>query len=46
MGMLVISSDDSAQGFFVESYGQNPRSIVSECGLALIAEKWKEPEPA
>ena len=46
MGMLVIASDDSVQGFFVKSYGENPRSIVSVCGLGLIAEKWEEPEPA
>ena len=46
MGMLVIASDDSVQGFFVQSYGENPRNIVSVCGLNLIAEKWEEPEPA
>ena len=40
LGLLVIASDNSAQGFSVECLGDTPRRAVRECGLYLIAEKW------
>lgn len=38
MGMLVIGTDHSSQGFTVESYGQPDRYPVKICGIHLIAE--------
>jgi CRISPR-associated protein Cas2 len=40
MGMLVIASDNSSQGFRVESFGETQRRPVIYCGLHLIAEQW------
>ncbi len=41
LGLLVIASDNSAQGFAVQSFGETNRRSVRECGLYLIAEKWR-----
>lgn len=42
LGMLMISSDNSAQGFAIESYGGTNRRMVRECGLFLVAEQWQD----
>ena len=42
LGMLVIASDNSSQGFSIESFGETQRRPVTYCGLELIAEKWDE----
>ncbi len=42
LGMLVIASDDSSQGFFVEQYGETRRRPVRLSGLQLIAESWED----
>ena len=44
LGMLVLASDNSAQGFSVESFGTTQRRPVVYCGLHLIAEKWEDQE--
>ncbi len=41
LGLLVISADNSAQGFSVEQYGPTDRHLVRRCGLVLIAEEWE-----
>lgn len=40
LGMLIIGSDNSSQGFFIDSYGETRRRMVRECGLYLVAEAW------
>ena len=40
IGLLVISSDDSSQGFSVESFGETDRRPIRFCGVNLIAEDW------
>jgi CRISPR-associated protein Cas2 len=42
LGMLIIASDNSSQGFSIESFGQTQRLPVTYCGLQLIAEQWDE----
>jgi len=42
LGMLVLASDNSAQGFSVQSFGATRRCPVVYCGLHLIAEAWEE----
>lgn len=42
LGLLIIASDRSSQGFFVERYGETLRKPVRLSGLQLIAEKWDE----
>lgn len=42
LGMLIIASDNTSQGFFIEYYGDTNRRPVSYVGLSLIAEKWEE----
>jgi len=42
LGLLVLASDASAQGFFVERFGETDRRPVRRSGLQLIAEKWEE----
>ena len=44
LGLLVIGSDSSSQGFFVQHYGETNRIPVDYAGLSLIAEKWDERE--
>ena len=46
LGMLIINSDNSSQGFAIEAYGGTNRRMVRECGLYLVAEKWDEQEDA
>jgi CRISPR-associated protein Cas2 len=45
LGLLVIASDESAQGFSVKAIGDTHRKPVRYCGLQLMAEAWKEEEP-
>ena len=40
LGMLVIASDNSAQGFNIRTYGPTKRKEALYCGLCFIAEKW------
>ncbi len=42
LGMLVIASDSSSQGFFVEQYGETRRRPVRLSGLQLIVESWED----
>ncbi len=42
LGMLVISGDDSCQGFSIKTFGPVDRKEVTYCGLNLIAEKWNK----
>jgi len=42
LGLLVIGTDNSSQGFFVEQYGATNRVPVTYAGLCLIAEKWMD----
>jgi len=44
LGLLVIASDQSSQGFSVRTYGEMPRREVRRTGLYLIAEKWDSEE--
>ncbi|MEW6753469.1 MAG: type I-E CRISPR-associated endoribonuclease Cas2e [Candidatus Latescibacterota bacterium] len=44
LGMLIIASDNSSQGFSIESYGETHRRPVQECGLYLVAEEWDSEE--
>ncbi len=44
LGILAIYSDNSAQGFDVESFGETDRRPALFCGLRLIAESWDENE--
>jgi len=45
LGMLIIASDNSTQGFSVQTVGDTDRKEVLLSGLYLIAEKWSEIEP-
>lgn len=40
LGMLVLTTDNSSQGFEIESFGDTDRRPVRICGIHLIAEKW------
>ena len=42
LGMLVIASDNSVQGFNIKTYGTTNRKEVKYCGLFFVAEKWEE----
>lgn len=45
LGLLVIASDNSSQGFFVQQFGETNRRPAVRSGLCMIAEKWdEEPE--
>lgn len=44
IGLLAISSDNSSQGFEIESFGETDRRPTRICGINLIAEKWSEEE--
>lgn len=47
LGILVVASDNSSQGFYVESFGETQRRPVTHCGLQLVAEQWEaEEEPS
>ena len=40
LGLLIIGTDNSSQGFFVRCYGQTNRKPALRSGLSMIAEKW------
>jgi CRISPR-associated protein Cas2 len=42
LGLLVIASDNSSQGFYIQRFGETNRKPVRLSGLQLIAEKWDE----
>jgi CRISPR-associated protein Cas2 len=42
LGLLVITDDDSCQGFGIESFGETRRRVVRRCGLELVAEDWDD----
>ena len=42
LGLLIIASDNSSQGFLIETFGDTNRQVVKESGLFLIAEKWDD----
>ena len=42
LGLLVIASDNSTQGFHIRTFGETKRRVVQESGLFLIAEDWDE----
>ena len=46
LGLLVIASDASSQGFSVSAFGETDRRPVRVCGHFLIAEKWEDGTPA
>jgi len=41
LGMLIISSENTTQGFSVKTYGETDRREEKISGHYLIAEKWK-----
>jgi len=43
LGLLVIASDSSSQGFSICTYGRTKRRVAELAGLQLISEAW-EPE--
>ena len=46
LGMLVIGTERSSQGFSIECFGDTPRIPVRLSGLQLLAEAWSETEGA
>ena len=40
LGLLIVGSDNSSQGFFIKTFGETNRRVIKNCGLYLIAEKW------
>ncbi len=42
LGLLVIATDGSVQGFYVQRFGNTDRKPVRLSGLQLIAESWEE----
>ena len=42
LGLLVIASDNSSQGFFIVHYGETKRRPAQVCGHYLVAEKWED----
>lgn len=42
LGLLIIASDNSSQGFSIKTYGKTNRTTVKKTGLYLIAEKWDD----
>ena len=44
LGLLVIGTDRSSQGFSIECYGDTPRRPVRLSGLQVLAEAWSEME--
>ncbi len=44
LGMLVIGTERTSQGFSITSFGETPRKAVLVSGLELIAEEWAESE--
>ncbi|MCX6992061.1 MAG: type I-E CRISPR-associated endoribonuclease Cas2e [Kiritimatiellaeota bacterium] len=46
LGMLVIGSERSSQGYCIECFGDTPRLPVRLSGLQVLAEAWSETEGA
>jgi CRISPR-associated protein Cas2 len=44
LGLLVIGTDRSSQGFSIECFGDTPRRPVRLSGLQVLAEAWSEME--
>lgn len=44
LGMLVIGTERSSQGFSIECFGDTPRIPVQLSGLQVLAEAWSETE--
>lgn len=44
LGMLVIGTEGTSQGFSITSFGETHRKAVLVSGLELIAEQWAESE--
>ncbi len=44
LGMLVIGTERSAQGYSIESFGETPRRPVWMSGLQVLAESWSDDE--
>jgi len=44
IGLLVIASGSSSQGFEIVHYGETKRRPAQVCGHYLIAEKWEDLE--
>jgi len=42
IGILILSSDNTSQGFFVKHFGETDRRPENLSGHCLIAEKWEE----
>lgn len=42
LGMLVMGTERSSQGFSVECYGDTPRRPVRLSGLSVMAEAWSD----
>ena len=45
LGLLVIATDESAQGFSIKAFGETRRRPVRYCGLQLVAEEWQDDGP-
>lgn len=45
LGLLVIATDKSSQGFSISHFGPTDRRPATISGLQLIAEKWSDGEP-
>lgn len=44
LGLLMIATDSSSQGFFITAFGDTKRRPVQYGGHYLIAEKWDSKE--
>ncbi len=44
LGMLVIGTERTSQGFSIECFGDTPRRQVRLSGLQLLAEAWADSE--
>ena len=42
LGLLVIASDNSSQGFSIATYGPVDRKETEYAGLFLVAEQWND----
>ena len=46
LGMLVLGTDRSSQGFSIECFGETPRRPMRLSGLQVLAEAWAATEDA
>lgn len=44
LGLLVIASDNTSQGFAVQCFGETDRQVALHTGHQPIVEKWNETE--